>query len=74
MAEMACSMIDTEFKDESEAVHYTQGDAHSEASGSANRDPRQRDSFGVKRHMGGDDLAGTPMTLPAERFDLTPIC
>ena len=73
MADMGCSMVGTETKDESEAVYHTQG-AHSEATESANRDPRQRDSFGVRRQMGGDDLARTPMTLPAERFDLTPIC
>ena len=70
---MACDTIDTEFKDESEAVYCTLGVAYSEAPESAHRDPRQRDSFGVKQQIGGDDLARTPMTLPAERFDLTPI-
>ena len=53
-------------------MYHTQGEAHSGAKESANRDLRQRNSFGVKRQMGGDDLAKTPMTLPAERFDLTP--
>ena len=39
MSEMACSAIDPEVKNESEAVYYAQG---SEANESANQDPRQR--------------------------------
>ena len=72
MAEMACDTIDIELKFKSDAVYYTQGRAYNQATESANRDPRQCDSSGANGQIGGDDLAKTPMTFPAERFDLTP--
>ena len=67
--EMACDTIDAAIikhdanvEDESEAVYYTQGEAYIEATDSANRDPRQRDSIGVRRQIpGGDDLVKTPI-------------
>ena len=69
MSEMACDAVDTG-EIESEVVFYTQGN---DADESANRDPRQRDSFGVHRQMMSEENMRTPMTLPAERFNLTPI-
>ena len=69
MSEMACDSIGPE-EIESEAVFYTQGN---DADESANRDPRQRDSPVVSRQMMSEGNMRTPMTLPAERFDLTPI-
>ena len=67
MSEMACGAVDPE-EIESEAVFYTQGN---DADESANRDPRQRDSLGVSRQMMIEEAMRTPMTLPAERFNLS---
>ena len=79
--EVDCDTIDAEIikqdanvDNKSQPVYYTQGEAYIEAIESANRDPRQRDSTGVRRQiLGGNDFVKTPMTLLAERFELTPI-
>ena len=69
ISEMACDAVDPD-EIELEAVYYTQGN---DADESANRDPRQRDFPAVSRQMMSEENMTTPMTLPAERFDLTPI-
>ena len=67
MSEMARDAVDPA-EIESEAVFYVLAN---DADESANRDPRQRASLGVSRQMMSEETMRTPMSLPAERCNLT---
>ena len=66
VSEVACDAVEPE----TEAVFYDQGEV---AKLSASRDPRQRNCADVGRKMMSEDMLRTPMTLPTERYDLTPV-
>ena len=51
-------------------MFYDQGE---DATWSASRDPRQRNCADAGRQMMSEDMLRTPMTLPTERYNLTPV-